>query len=74
VGRALARRDVWLLATGTDEALPDGFTVPFERTAQYFQMRWKAAFYVRADATLSPAEDLVEVRRLAAAIACSDHE
>ena len=46
--RDLARRDVWLLATGTDEALPPGFHEPFARTAAYYTMRWQEAFYVRS--------------------------
>lgn len=46
-GRALAGRDVWLLAAGTDPKLPEGFEVPFARTAQYLEMSWRAGFYVR---------------------------
>jgi multimeric flavodoxin WrbA len=46
-GRALAGRDVWLLATGTDEELPPGFHEPFARTAAYFGMVWRQAFYSR---------------------------
>jgi putative NADPH-quinone reductase len=73
LGRALAGRRVWLLATGTDETLPHGFTVPFEKTASYFDMRWKAAFYVHVDAAASPgAQNLRTVLALAAAIARSD--
>jgi multimeric flavodoxin WrbA len=33
IGRALAGRNVWFLATGTDEGLPFGFHEPFARTA-----------------------------------------
>jgi putative NADPH-quinone reductase len=47
-GRALARRDVWLLTTGTDPELPAGFTEPFIRTSSYFEMRWRDSCYVRA--------------------------
>ncbi len=46
-GRALAGREVWLLAAGTDPALPEGFEVPFAKTAQYLCMNWRAGFYVR---------------------------
>jgi multimeric flavodoxin WrbA len=49
VGRALAGRNLWALATGTDKALPTGFTVPFEKTGDYFSMRWRGAFYVCVD-------------------------
>jgi len=38
LGRALAGRNVWVLATGTDEKLPAGFGVPFQKTAEYFSM------------------------------------
>ena len=45
VSCALAGRNVWLLATGTDDCLPSGFHVPFEQTAAYFGMVWRQAFY-----------------------------
>lgn len=45
-GRALAGRDVWLLAVGTDPALPQGFERPFQMTADYLAMKWRGAFYV----------------------------
>jgi multimeric flavodoxin WrbA len=48
VARALAGRDVWLLATGTDESLPLGFEEPFARTATYLGMNWRNAFYARS--------------------------
>lgn len=69
LGRALAGRSVWLLATGTDETLPEGFTVPFEKTASYFSMRWREAFYEQVDAAMPPgAQNLAAVRALAAAL------
>jgi len=75
LGRALAGRRVWLLATGTDETLPDGFTVPFEKTASYFEMHWNSAFYVQIDESVAPcAQDLSPVSALAAAIARSEEE
>lgn len=68
-GRALAGRDVWMIATGTDAALPDGFAVPFARTAEYFGMRWRAAFYVCVPREPLPAgHDFPAVEELAAAI------
>src|SRR5262249_16943264 len=45
-GRALAGRQVWLLATGVDDALPKGFEIPFSRTADYFNMRWRGTAYL----------------------------
>lgn len=47
-GRSLAGRNVWLISTGTDEGLPPGFDVPFARTAAYFAMVWRQAFYARS--------------------------
>ena len=46
-GRDLAGRDVWLLAVGSDPALPVGFEKPFEMTAGYLGMRWRGQYYVR---------------------------
>ena len=67
LGRALAGRRVWLLATGTEEGLPPGFTEPFARTAAYFAMDWRAGTYCRSDGdsplagdALAPAEKLAD--------------
>lgn len=70
LGRALAGRNVWLLATGTDESLPSGFQVPFASTAAYFGMVWRQTFYCRSvkGATFT-VESLSEVRQLASLIA-----
>ena len=46
LGRSLAGKDVWLLACGTDKTLPDGFEVPFRRTAAYFDMRYRGSAYL----------------------------
>ena len=68
-GRALAGRDIWLSATGTDPDLPDVFAVPFARTAEYFGMRWRDAFYVCVPKETLPAgHDFPAVEDLAAAI------
>jgi hypothetical protein len=45
-GRGLAGKDVWLLASGSEVMLPDGFEVPFARTAEYFGMRYCGAAYL----------------------------
>jgi len=34
-----------VLASGADSDLPEGFDVPFSRTAAYFNMLWVARFY-----------------------------
>lgn len=69
MGRSLAGRHVWLLATGTDESLPPGFHEPFARTADYFNMRWRCAFYIQVQKDLSPIDqDFGPADRLAASI------
>jgi multimeric flavodoxin WrbA len=45
-GRQLTGRDVWLLATGTEKTLPDGFVIPFSSTAAYFSMNYISAGYL----------------------------
>ncbi|HEX8319280.1 NAD(P)H-dependent oxidoreductase [Longimicrobium sp.] len=46
LGRRLAGRSVWVAACGTDPALPEGFDVPFRRTAAYFDMIYDSTLYV----------------------------
>ncbi len=46
MGRQLAGRHAYVLATGTDEDLPDGFAVPFARTCAYFAMSYGGVRYV----------------------------
>jgi len=49
LGRALAGRKLWLLATGADPELPEGFEVPFRRTADYLKMEWQGSCYLHCD-------------------------
>jgi len=66
IGRALAVRDLWVLATGTDPALPPGFDEPFARTAGYFGMTWRGSAYVQfTDGELGAHADLSVVERFA---------
>src|SRR5258706_14884926 len=53
-GKAMAGKSVWLIATGTEAELPDGFEVPFACTAEYFNMAYRGAVYLYTgnDATL----------------------
>lgn len=45
-GKALDGKQVWVTATGTEEALPEGFEAPFRRTAEYFGMNYRGAAYL----------------------------
>jgi multimeric flavodoxin WrbA len=44
-GKALAGKQVWVIATGTEHELPEGFEVPFARTAAYFGMIYRGGAY-----------------------------
>ena len=45
-GRRMAGKELWMLASGTERALPEGFEVPFARTAQYFNVGYRGAEYL----------------------------
>ena len=53
LGKSLAGKPVWMIATGVEEILPEGFEVPFARTADYFGMIYRgcAYLYTGTDAT-----------------------
>jgi len=44
-GRQLKGKNILLIATGTDAGLPEGFEVPFQQTAEYFDAQYKGAVY-----------------------------
>jgi multimeric flavodoxin WrbA len=46
IGKALAGKQVWMIATGTELELPEGFEVPFARTAGYFGMIYRGGAYL----------------------------
>jgi multimeric flavodoxin WrbA len=47
-GRKLKGKDVFLLANGkTDIELPEGFEIPFKRTADYFEMNYKGKCFFK---------------------------
>jgi hypothetical protein len=46
IGRGLRGRKTYLLATGTDNALPPGFEKPFELTSKYFDMEFRGSLYL----------------------------
>ncbi|MBX0288873.1 NAD(P)H-dependent oxidoreductase [Hymenobacter sp. HSC-4F20] len=45
LGRGLSGKHVFLLAVGSDPELPEGFEVPFRRTAEYFKMTFEGVLY-----------------------------
>ena len=46
MGRALAGKEVYLLATGSDSVLPDSFEIPFIKTSEYFDMAYRGTCYI----------------------------
>jgi hypothetical protein len=60
---------VWLIATGTDPQLPQGFEVPFARTAGYFDMTYRGCAYLNTGESAGRrAEDEEAVKRFGAAL------
>jgi multimeric flavodoxin WrbA len=45
-GQALAGKEVWVIASGTEEDLPEGFEVPFRCTAGHFAMDYRGCGYL----------------------------
>lgn len=66
MGRALKGRRTFLVTTGTDVKLPEGFEVPFRGTSEYFDMNYEGCLYARITADLSLS---LEVRTEAASFA-----
>jgi multimeric flavodoxin WrbA len=45
IGKALKGKKTYLIATGSDPELPEGFEVPFRSTSAYFDMSYEGALY-----------------------------
>lgn len=45
LGRALTGKNIYLLATGSDPQLPEGFEIPFVKTAEYFECNFIRSYY-----------------------------
>jgi putative NADPH-quinone reductase len=45
-GRMMAGKELWMIASGTERILPEGFEVPVARTAQYFNIGYRGAEYL----------------------------
>jgi len=64
LGRQLAGRRIFLLASGSDPALPTGFEVPFQLTAAYFNMTFAGSFYQSTKQPYAAAEAQSFVSRM----------
>jgi multimeric flavodoxin WrbA len=68
-GKAMAGKSVWVIATGTEAELPEGFEVPFACTAQYFGMMYRGSSYLHTgDDAARRAEGELALKRLGASI------
>lgn len=61
LGRQLRGKRLFVLATGTDAALPPGFEEPFRRTARYFAMGFGGSLYCSQKYPLPAAEWLAAI-------------
>lgn len=64
LGRQLAKKNVYLIATGSDPSLPPGFEEPFKRTCKYFALNFKETYYFPA-ANLKTASNLQAAKTFA---------
>jgi multimeric flavodoxin WrbA len=55
----LGKKNCYLLATGTDAELPDGFEVPFKKTCEYLGMKYRMALYI-GKTSIADCESLAE--------------
>ena len=56
LGRQLRGKRLFVLASGTEAALPPGFEEPFRRTARYFDMTFGGSLYYSQHYPLPPPE------------------
>ncbi len=45
IGKSLNGKRTYLISTGSDAELPEGFEVPFRLTSEYFGMAFEKSFY-----------------------------
>lgn len=68
-GKSLMGKKIWVIASGTEEELPEGFEIPFSRTAAYFGMSYHGIAYLQTGAdALRRADGEAALKRLAAAV------
>lgn len=65
LGRLMADKRTWLLVSGFDPLLPEGFEVPFKRTSEYFNMVYSGSFYGSVESGCFETETLQLVRAFA---------
>jgi multimeric flavodoxin WrbA len=70
IGKQLAGKTMFVVATGSSDAPPLNFAAPFEDTAGYFNMRWGGMLY-RAGRDALSAEDILTAREFSALVAAS---
>lgn len=63
LGRSLCGISVAVLATGTEDRLPEGFELPFRLTCDYLDMRYIGAFYQQYDNNDQQVSDCAEAAR-----------
>ncbi len=71
LGKSLAGKTAFAIATGAAPEAPESFTRPFADTAAYFNMNWGGLFYQRGADALS-AETIAAARAFAQRIASAD--
>ncbi len=57
LGRQLIGKLTFVVATGTEENLPEGFESPFKLTSNYFNMHYGGTFYCRFESDLLLPDD-----------------
>jgi len=57
LGKALAGKSAFLIATGGSHLPPASFEPPFSETARYFNMRWGGMLYGQEDKAVPGAKD-----------------
>lgn len=60
MGKQLKGKRAALITVSTDDILPEGFEVPFKRTAEYFDMEYSGCFFSPAKAINNPTQMLVQ--------------
>ncbi|GAB3197555.1 multimeric flavodoxin WrbA [Pontibacter aydingkolensis] len=64
LGKQLAGKETFLLAVGSDDTLPVGFSEPFELTSAYFDMQFRATYYASTNAVKGKLPDIDTYLRL----------